>query len=240
MYAVSAAINDVQVNSVKLKQNFDLDLDATFSAVTPKTKIIFLCSPNNPSGNLLNRKKIIEIIENFNGLVVVDEAYIDFTGKPGLVEFLDQYNNLVILQTLSKAWGLAGLRLGMCFAGVEIISLLNKIKPPYNISSIAQSLATEQLQQEKAKNDEVREIIDQRKMMEVSLLQSRIVGHVYPSDSNFLLVRVAHAKKIYHMLLTKGIVLRDRSNVILCDDCLRITIGTPTENQVLLDELMKL
>jgi len=240
MYAVSASINDVKVNSVNLTNDFDLDLDATLSAVTPQTKIIFLCSPNNPSGNLLSKEKVIEVIKNFNGLVVVDEAYIDFTSSQSLTELLDQYKNLVVLQTLSKAWGLAGLRLGICFASVEIISLLDKIKPPYNISSVTQSLALERLQLEEIKNQQVKEIIAQRKIMEAQLSESNVVEQVFPSDSNFLLVRVKNAKNIYDNLLNKGIVLRDRSNVILCNDCLRITIGTPKENQLLLDELKRL
>ena len=240
MYAVSASINDVKVNSVNLTNDFDLDLDATLSAVTPQTKIIFLCSPNNPSGNLLTKEKVIEVIKNFNGLVVVDEAYIDFTSSQSLTELLDQYKNLVVLQTLSKAWGLAGLRLGICFASVEIISLLDKIKPPYNISSVTQSLALERLQLEEIKNQQVKEIIAQRKIMEAQLSESNVVEQVFPSDSNFLLVRVKNAKNIYDNLLNKGIVLRDRSNVILCNDCLRITIGTPKENQLLLDELKRL
>jgi histidinol-phosphate aminotransferase len=240
MYAVSASINDIKINSVNLTKDFDLDLEATISAITAKTKIIFLCSPNNPSGNLLTKEKVIAVIKNFHGLVVVDEAYIDFADSQSLTEFLDRHNNLVVLQTLSKAWGLAGLRLGICFASAEIISILNKIKPPYNISSITQSLALERLQQGEFKDQQVKEIVTQRKIMEVKLKDIKIIEHVYPSNSNFLLVRVTGAKKIYNNLLTKGIVLRDRSNVILCNDCLRITIGTPKENQLLLDELKKL
>jgi len=240
MYAVSASINDVKINSVNLTQDFDLDVATTLEAITPQTKIIFLCSPNNPSGNLLTKERVIEVIENFNGLVVVDEAYIDFANSESLNSLLDQYNNLVILQTLSKAWGLAGLRLGICFASPEIISILNKIKPPYNISSITQSFALERLQRTEIKDQQVKEIISQRKIMEAKLPESKIVERVFPSHSNFLLVRVKGAKKVYGNLLTKGIVLRDRSNVILCNDCLRITIGTPKENQMLLDELKKL
>jgi histidinol-phosphate aminotransferase len=240
MYAVSASINDVKVNSVNLTKDFDIDLEATLSAVTAQTKIIFLCSPNNPSGNLLTLEKVTGVIKNFGGLVVVDEAYIDFTNRPSLIESLGQYKNLVVLQTLSKAWGLAGLRLGICFANVEIISVLDKIKPPYNISSTTQSLAIERLKQTEIKNQQVEEIIEQRKMMETRLPESKVVKHVYPSDSNFLLVKAQDAKKIYGYLLNKGIVLRDRSNVILCEDCLRITIGSPKENQLLLDELKKI
>jgi histidinol-phosphate aminotransferase len=240
MYAVSASINDVKINSVNLTEDFDIDLTATLSAVTPQTKLIFLCSPNNPSGNLLTKEKVIEVLKNFKGLVVVDEAYIDFTNSSSVTELLDQYKNLVVLQTLSKAWGLAGLRLGICFANVDIISILNKIKPPYNISSVTQSLALERLQQVQLKNQQVKEIIAQRKIVIGKLSESKIVEHIYPSDSNFLLVRVKNARKVYDQLLNKGIVLRDRSNVTLCNACLRITIGTPKENQILIDELKTL
>jgi len=240
MYAVSASINDVKINSASLTEDFDIDPEATLSAITPQTKIIFLCSPNNPSGNLLTKEKVIEVIKSFVGLVVVDEAYIDFTNSLSLTESLNQYKNLVVLQTLSKAWGLAGLRLGICFASKEIISVINKIKPPYNISSVTQSLALERLQQVEIKNQQVKEIVDQREIMKARLSESKIVEHVYRSDSNFLLVQVKNTKKVYENLLTKGIVLRDRSNVILCNDCLRITIGTSKENQLLLDELKKL
>jgi histidinol-phosphate aminotransferase len=240
MYAVSASINNVKLNSVRLTKDFDIDIKAIFSVVSDQTKIIFLCSPNNPSGNLLTRERVIEVINNFKGLVVVDEAYIDFTASPSLTESLHLYKNLVVLQTLSKAWGLAGLRIGICFASAEIISVLNKIKPPYNISSVTQGLALEGLDRVEIKNDQVREIVAQRKMMATRLPAIKMIEHVYPSDSNFLLVRVKNAKQVYAELLNKGIVVRDRSNVILCDDCLRITIGTPKENQLLLDELKKI
>lgn len=237
MYAVCASINDVKVNAVPLTDAFDLDPDTLLSAVTEKTKIIFLCSPNNPSGNLLTRQKVLDVVNNFNGLVVLDEAYIDFADSPGFVASLPQHNNLVILQTLSKAWGLAGLRLGICFASVDIIDILNKIKPPYNISSVTQSVAMEKLQQIDVMKTQVREIVAQRRMMEARLAESRRVKRIYPSDANFLLVRITGARKVYQHLLNKGIVVRDRSNVILCDDCLRISIGTPAENHLLIDEL---
>lgn len=240
MYAVNAAINNVKMNSVNLTDDFDIDTEVTLSAITPKTKVIFLCSPNNPSGNSLTEKRVIEVIKNFSGLVVVDEAYIDFTDKNSFTEVLSKYNNLVILQTLSKAWGLAGIRLGMCFANAEIISFLNKIKPPYNISSATQSLALERLQNLELKNAHVKEIIEQRKIMEARLAVLKIIKHVYPSDANFLLVRVQNAKDAYSQLLAKGIVVRDRSNVILCNDCLRISVGTEKENQIFLNELEKL
>ncbi len=240
MYTVSASVNAVKINSVNLTEDFDINVEQTLSVATAQTKIIFLCSPNNPSGNLLTDEKVIEVIKRFNGLVVVDEAYIDFTEKAGFVGLLNQYNNLVVLQTLSKAWGLAGLRLGMCFANPEIITILNKIKPPYNISSIVQTIALGKLNDLDKKNEQVNEIIAQRKILASQLVKIKIVEHVFPSGANFILVRFKNAKQVYGSLLKKGIVVRNRSNVLLCDDCLRITIGMPKENQILLNELKKL
>jgi histidinol-phosphate aminotransferase len=240
MYAVSAAINNVQVNQVSLTNDFDIDIDATLQAITPKTKLIFLCSPNNPSGNLLSNEKIMKVLNSFSGIVVVDEAYIDFTSSPGFGSRLNEFQNLVVLQTLSKAWGLAGIRLGMCFASKEIISILNKIKPPYNISGATQSIAQECLNKPEIKEDQVKEILSQRKQLAEGLSSIKIVEHTYKSDANFLLAKVKDAKQVYQKLLDKGIVIRDRSNVLLCDDCLRITVGTPEENKVLLAELKKI
>lgn len=240
MYTVSAEINDVMIKSISLTQTFDLDVELTLKVADAKTKIIFLCSPNNPSGNLLSPEKVQEVISRFNGLVVVDEAYIDFTGTPGFVPLLKEYPNLVILQTLSKAWGLAGIRLGMCFASSAIISILNKIKPPYNISVLSQQVASQALAEEQRKDEQVAQIISERKRLETELKKNMLVSKVYPSDANFLLVKVANAKSIYDKLVSKGIIVRDRSNVILCEDCLRITVGTPEENKTLLSQLMTL
>ncbi len=240
MYSVSAAINNVKMNQVALTPSFDIDLVTTLQAITPKTKLIFLCSPNNPSGNLLSPNKILEILKAFNGLVIIDEAYIDFTTSESFISKLSQYKNLVVLQTLSKAWGLASLRLGMCFASKEIIPVLNKIKPPYNISGPTQALALERLDDIETKNILVNEILEQRRTLAKELSSIKAVEHVFPSDANFILVRVNAAKQVYQKLLTRGIVVRDRSNIILCNDCLRITVGTPTENKILLDELNKL
>jgi len=228
------------MNQVALTPLFDIDLVATLQAITPKTKLIFLCSPNNPSGNLLSSIKIIEILKKFSGLVIIDEAYIDFTTSESFISKLSQYKNLVVLQTLSKAWGLASLRLGMCFASKEIIAVLNKIKPPYNISGVTQALALERIDDIETKNILVNEILEQKKMLVKELSSIKAVEHVFPSDANFILVRVNAVKQVYQKLLTRGIVVRDRSNVILCNDCLRITVGTPTENKILLDELNKL
>ncbi|MBI1769087.1 MAG: histidinol-phosphate transaminase [Bacteroidetes bacterium] len=240
MYSVSAAINNVSVRKVTLNSSFDIDLEATLKAITSKTKLIFLCSPNNPSGNLLSPDKIISLLKKFNGLVLVDEAYIDFTSSESFISKLTEFKNLVVLQTLSKAWGLASLRLGMCFASMEIISVLNKIKPPYNISGTTQAIALERLDHVETKNKQVNEILEQRRLLAKDLSNVKIVEHVYPSDANFILTRVTAAKQVYQKLIVKGIVVRDRSNVLLCNDCLRITVGTPNENKILFDELNKL
>ncbi len=237
MYTVSAEINYVKIKTVKLTADFDLDEAEVQQAVDPNTKLIFLCSPNNPSGNLLSFEKVKQIISGFSGIVIVDEAYIDFTSYPGFLSLLNQYSNLVVLQTLSKAWGLAAIRLGMCFASKEIVNVLNKIKPPYNISLLSQNAAVEGLQNIDQKNAWVKEIILQRDWMAKELTHIKAVKKVYPSDANFLLVKISNAREMYNQLVSRGIIVRDRSKVILCDDCLRITVGTPLENQTLLKEL---
>jgi histidinol-phosphate aminotransferase len=240
MYTVSAEINNVKIKNITLTETFDLDVESVLNAIDANTKLIFLCSPNNPSGNLLDSEKIKSILKKFNGIVVVDEAYIDFTHYDGFVPMLDQYPNLVILQTLSKAWGLAAIRLGMCFASAAIIAVLNKIKPPYNISILSQKVALKELLFESRKNEWVKEIIAQREVLKNELTKIKGVQKVYPSDANFLLVKIDQARSVYQELVKQGIIVRDRSNVILCDDCLRITIGTPAENLILVKELTQL
>lgn len=237
MYTVSAEINNVAIKSIKLTAEFDIDFNSLVAAWDVHTKLIFLCSPNNPSGNLLDPEKIKAVLTQFHGIVVVDEAYIDFTNEPGFIPLLKSYPNLVVLQTLSKAWGLAAIRLGMCFACKEIISVLNKIKPPYNISILSQQTALEELHYETRKNRWVSEIIHEREKLRAGLTKIDAVQKVHPSDANFLLVKIDNAKTVYEALVKKGIIVRDRSNVILCDDCLRITVGTLQENQILLNEL---
>jgi len=240
MYTVSAEINNVEIKNIKLNENFDIDIHSLSEAWDNNTKLIFLCSPNNPSGNLLDPEKIKSVLTQFNGIVVVDEAYIDFTNYPGFVPLLETYPNLVVLQTLSKAWGLAAIRLGMCFASEELIAILNKIKPPYNISILSQQTALEELHFEVRKNRWVSEIISEREKLKEGLSKIDSVKKVYPSDANFLLVKITNARSVYEALVKKGIIVRDRSNVILCDDCLRITMGTQQENQILLNELKQL
>lgn len=240
MYEVCARINDIKVKSVSLTPDFNIPAEEILSLVSPATKIIFLCSPNNPTGNILGADKVNMLLKNFNGLVVLDEAYIDFASSPGWVDQLTFFNNLIILQTLSKAWGLASLRIGLCLAHPEIISVLNKIKSPYNISGVAQQLAIEALGQADTKEKQVQAILAQRAYLAQELAQLPLTLAVYPSEANFLFVKMINAKKIYQQLISKGIIVRDRSHLILSADCLRITVGTPEENQRLIYELKKL
>ncbi|MEJ1241517.1 histidinol-phosphate transaminase [Chryseolinea sp. T2] len=240
MYSVCANVNAVRTISLTLDQNFDLDLSLFPALNDPSLKLIFLCSPNNPSANLLNRERIIQLLEQFQGLVVVDEAYIDFTTAPSFTTELSKYPNLVILQTFSKAWGLAGLRLGMCFASKEIIAVLNKIKYPYNVNIKTQELAVEALSNKDQKDRWVKEILQERTRLIEALQGLTITQKVYPSDANFVLVKVTDAPGIYKRLMNIGIIVRDRSNVRLCDNCLRITVGTQRENDKLIDALKQI
>ena len=237
MYEVSANINDVEVRKAPLLPDFQLNLAHLEQLTDANTKIIWLCSPNNPTGNALNRTDIETVLNNFSGIVVIDEAYINFSRQKSVVQELTEYPNLVVLQTLSKAWGLAALRLGMAFASEEIIEVLNKVKPPYNINQATQDLVLKALEEVGQVNDMIKELVAMREALKEVFEQMPTVETVYPSDANFLLVKIAEARKVYEFLLTKGIVLRDRSNVQLCEDCLRITIGTEKENTILVDAL---
>lgn len=207
------------------------------AACDQNTKIIFLCSPNNPSGNLLDSRAIAEILNNFSGIVVVDEAYIDFSPIASWVPNLNDYPNLVILQTFSKAWGMAGIRLGMAFASEAIIDVLNKIKYPYNINMLTQQIALELLADSENMQGWVDILLSERLAMEEKLKTIKGVQHIYPSDANFLLVRIDNAKDVYNSLVNQGTIVRDRSKIELCSDCLRITIGSPEENTALLEQL---
>lgn len=240
MYAVCAAVNAVNIQSVALTSTFDIDLIATKKAINNTTKIVFLCSPNNPSGNLLDRDSILSILETFTGIVVVDEAYIDFATSESFISSLKNFQNLVVLQTFSKAWGLAGLRLGMCYASPEIIAILNKVKYPYNINIQTQTLALKALTNVEKKNAEVKQLIDEREKLTKALINLPQVENVFPSEANFVLVKVNNAKKIYTGLMNKGIIVRDRSSIPNCENCIRITIGTPEENQKLLATLKEI
>ena len=240
MYSVCAEVNAVNIQSVSLSPEFDLDLDSFSKTFDATTKVLFLCSPNNPSGNLLNQKKIEEILNRFYGIVVIDEAYIDFASSKSFVNDLDRYPNLVVLQTFSKAWGLAGLRLGVAYASTEIIGLMNKIKYPYNVNIQTQTLVLEALENSYRKDICVDEIIRQRDKLSIALKSIRFVDHVFPSDANFLLVRVKDAASAYEYLLNRKIIVRDRSKVSLCNNCLRITVGTAEENEKLVQALKQL
>jgi len=237
MYEVSANINDVEVRKAPLSDNFQLDLIHLENLVDANTKLIWICSPNNPTGNSINRTDIEMVLNNFNGIVVIDEAYINFSKQRSFVQELIDYPSLVVMQTFSKAWGLAALRLGMAFASTEIISVLNKVKPPYNINQASQELVLKALEEVGQVNDMIREIVQMREVLAEVFRQMPIVEKVYPSDANFLLVKIKNARKVYEFLLTKGIVVRDRSNVKLCEGCLRITIGTEKENTELVDAI---
>lgn len=238
MYEVSAHINDVEVRKAPLLPDFQLDLVHLENLVDEKTKIIWICSPNNPTGNSMHRQDIETVLNNFNGLVVIDEAYVNFSRQKSFVQELVDYPNLVVMQTFSKAWGLAGLRLGMSFASTEIIDILGRVKPPYNINQATQDIALKALGEVGQVNDMIKELVQMREALKDVFEQLPMVERVYASDANFLLVKVSSAKKLYEFLLTKGIVVRDRSNVLLCDECLRITIGTETENTQLVDALL--
>ncbi|MFT3751097.1 MAG: histidinol-phosphate transaminase [Agriterribacter sp.] len=233
MYQVSAEINDVEIRKAPLLENYQLDLVHMETLVDDFTKIIWLCSPNNPTANSLNREDVEMVLNNFPGIVVIDEAYINFSRHRSFIQELGDYPNLVVLQTLSKAWGLAGLRLGMAFASEEIIGIYNKIKPPYNIAQSTQDIVLQALDKVDEVNEMIRIIVAERKLLEEKLSALPQVQHIYPSDANFLLVKVEKAREAYYYLLSKGIVVRDRSNVQLCENCLRITVGTPDENRIL-------
>lgn len=237
MYEVSAAINNIEIRKAPLTEHFQLDTIHLENLVDIHTKIIWLCSPNNPTGNSLNRVDIETILNNYNGIVVIDEAYINFSRQKSFIQELSNYPNLVILQTFSKAWGLAGLRLGMAFAHEPIVEIMDKVKPPYNINQVTQDLVTDALQEVGMVNDMIKELVAMRGALAKVFQQIPVVEKVYPSDANFLLVKVKNASSVYNYLLTKGIVVRDRSNVQLCEGCLRITIGTEKENTLLVDAL---
>jgi len=240
MYQVAADINNVEVRKVKLNEDFGFSAQKLLDASNIYTKAIFICSPNNPTGNLLDQSEIIKLITGFDGLVVIDEAYIDFSPESSLLPELDKYENLIVLQTFSKAWGMAGIRLGMAFANPDIIRIFNKIKYPYNINILTQKKALELMDLIPEKEEWVKTIVDERDKMVRKLFKLSFVQVVYPSDANFILVKMHDARGIYEYLKDLQIIVRDRSKVVLCDDCLRITIGFPTENKMLRRALKEL
>jgi len=239
MYKVSAGINDVEYRKVLLDVNFQFSADKLLDASNLYTKIIWLCSPNNPTGNSLNRDEIVKLITSFDGIVVLDEAYIDFASEASFAVKLLDYPNLVILQTFSKAWGNAAIRLGMAFASTEIIAVLNKIKYPYNINILTQKHALASLKNAEQVKRWVEILLEERANLINKLEQLPLVQHIYPTDANFVLVKVNDANEIYQNLVDKGIIVRNRNSVSLCNGCLRITVGTLEENKILLEELAK-
>ncbi len=237
MYEVSAHINDIEVREARLDEDFQLQMGILASKIDEHTKMIFICSPNNPTGNIIYHDDIEHLLTDFEGLVIIDEAYVNFSRYPSFTPKLMTYPNLVVLQTFSKAWGLAALRLGLLFGSLEIIRILNKIKPPYNINQATQEMALEALTNINKVNERVRQLVTEREKLKMDLERLPFVQMVYPSEANFLLVKMKKASAIYNALIARGIVVRDRSRVILCEDCLRITIGTPQEDKELLEAL---
>ena len=240
MYKVCADVHGVFTREAELDDNFDINRNTIKKMMNTNTQMVFICSPNNPSGNSLSEAKIIEIIEEFTGIVILDEAYIDYSERESFLSKLDLYPNLIVLQTFSKAWGLAGLRLGAAYASKQIISILNKIKMPYNINQVTQSLALEALENQDKMNQMIQDCLAQRTFLETELAKIPSVRKVYPSDTNFLLIQIVQATEVYNYLITKGIIVRNRSNVALCEDCLRISVGTKEENKTLLRELQNM
>ena len=239
MYGVSAAINGVEVRNVPLTPDFQLQPEKILSAVNAHSKILFLCSPNNPSGNAVKREDILFLLENFPGIVVVDEAYIDFSEGASLLTVLDQHPNLLVMQTLSKAWGLASLRLGMAFASPELIRVLNQIKPPYNISGLTQETVLSALQNKGKVDEFIQLILEERKFLQKELERLPYILRVHNSDANFLLVQFEHPNQVYEDLVKEKIIVRNRSSVLHCAGCLRITVGTREESIALLQALEK-
>ncbi len=240
MYEVSANINDVEIRRANLTKDFQLDLPKIENAIDEHTKLLFICSPNNPTGNGFGREEILNLAKSFNGIVVVDKAYIHFSNEESLLDEINNFSNLVVLQTFSKAWGLAGLRVGLAFANEEIIAFFNKVKPPYNISEIAQNAILDALENSEKVKETIRKIIIEREKLIENLSKLSIVTKIYPTDANFVLVKTVEAERIYKCLLDEKIVVRNRNNVELCEGCLRITIGTPEENENLIQALEKL
>jgi histidinol-phosphate aminotransferase len=234
MYEVSGDINDVAVKKVNLIANFQLDVEGILAAVDASTKLIFICSPNNPTGNNMRREDVEIILNNFSGIVIIDEAYINYSKQKTFIQELTEYPNLVVMQTLSKAWGLAALRLGLCYASMDIIDLFNKVKPPYNINDASQQLALEALQNTELVNEWTRAAVLQKEMLMKVMDNFTFAEIIYPSDANFFLMKVKDAQSLYNYLSANEVVVRNRSKDPGCENCLRITIGTPAENELLL------
>jgi histidinol-phosphate aminotransferase len=239
MYAVNAGINDVNIRAVNLLPTFQLDVEGIIRATDSNTKLLFICSPNNPTGNSMSRSDIVFLLNNFPGIIIIDEAYINYSKQKTFIQELTAYPNLIVMQTLSKAWGLAALRLGLCYASIDIIELFNKIKPPYNINESSQAIALEALQNTEQVNEWILQMVQQREILLIALKELSFVKEVYPSDANFILLKVTDADALYIHLALQGIVVRNRSKEPGCENCLRITIGTAEENTQLLSVIKK-
>jgi len=237
MYKVLAGINDVENREVLLSADFELDTNAILKQIDFRTKLIFICSPNNPTGNIFKRGSIEILLKSFNGMVVIDEAYIDFSSEPSWINLLEEFPNLIVTQTLSKAYGMAGIRLGICYASQQVIEIINKVKPPYNVNELTQSKALERLDKIEDINNEIASILESKASLLQELVHVDWVEKTYDSEANFLLLKVDDAKLRYQQLIEKGIVIRDRSTQPLCENTLRITIGTQKENAKLIDVL---
>ena len=240
MYKVLAGINDVALTNAVLNPDFTLNVNDILDKIDANTKLILLCSPNNPSGNSMPERQVRSLLDKSNCLVVIDEAYIDFSEGSSYLNYLDLYPNLIVCQTLSKAWGMAGIRVGICYASVAIISILNKIKPPYNLNVLSQKKALESLKNTENFKSNLEEILREKKSLIKGLKQINFVNKIYPSDANFWLIKVDDATKRYKQLLKKNIVVRNRTNEILCENCLRITVGTQKENEKLIKGLKQM
>jgi histidinol-phosphate aminotransferase len=240
MYSVLANLNAIENREVLLSNEFQPQLDEIMKAVDANTKMIFLCSPNNPTGNSFSTESVQYLLNNFNGLVVIDEAYIDFSDKASWIQKIKDYPNLIITQTLSKAYGLAGIRLGICYASAAIIAVLNKIKPPYNVNELTQKRALERLSDLVKIKEEINSIIEQRELLLKVLQEVKFVSKIYPTEANFILIKVDNANQRYDELIAKGIVIRNRTTQPLCENTLRLTIGTEEENNKLIEALQSL
>lgn len=237
MYKVCAGINNIEVQEIFLTEQFQLDVEGILEAVNEHTKLLFLCSPNNPTGNNMYRMDIELLLNNFPGIVIIDEAYINFSRQKTFIQELTEYKNLVVLQTLSKAWGLAALRLGLGFTSEKIIDLFNKVKPPYNINQSSQQLAIKALSNIEEVNANIKNTVGQRGFVGEQLAAFNFIQKIYSSDANFILAKVNDADRLYRYLLENKIIVRNRTKEPLCENCLRITIGTPTENETLINAL---
>lgn len=237
MYSVLANVNAVAIKSVQLDEDFQPKVNKILNIADANSKLLFLCSPNNPTGNSFEAKSLETLIEKFKGIVVIDEAYIDFSNEESWASRLIEFPNLIVTQTLSKAYGMAGIRLGICYASEEIISVLNRIKPPYNVNELTQQKAISQLEQYELTQNQVADILGERDALVKQLKTVSYISIIYPSDANFVLVKVDNATKRYNQLIEKGIVIRNRTTQPGCENCLRLTVGTPDENKILIDTL---